>query len=201
MRATITRPRPYVSEFQFRARRRPLEGVRRAGRFARIFVGWAFVGAFTGLFLGLTVPPFFGYHNMVVMSGSMEPAIHTGDIVIVEEIAPTSARIGDVDTFKDPAADRLISHRVRRVHTSEGTTRFVTKGDATNSVQRWSAPVDGTIGRVVIHLWKLGYVLFWVATPLGRMLFLVIPAVALGAVELVRIWRPRNGGRPREAAP
>ena len=36
------------------------------------------------------------------MSGSMQPAIHTGDVVVDESIAPAEARVGDVVTFKDP---------------------------------------------------------------------------------------------------
>jgi signal peptidase len=161
-------------------------------RFVRIVVTSFVVTVLTGLLLILTIPTFFGYRNMVVLSGSMEPTIHTGDIVISRGISPLRAHVGDVVTFRDPAADRLISHRVRSMHVYNGSAHFVTKGDASNAVQKWQVPVDGRIGRVDLRLSRLGYVLGWVTTRWGRMLLVVVPALLLGTVEVVRIWRPRK---------
>jgi hypothetical protein len=44
------------------------------------------------------------------------------------------------------------------------------------------------VGRVILHLWKLGYLLFWVSRPWGRVLLLVIPVLLLGIFEIRRIW-------------
>jgi hypothetical protein len=69
---------------------------------------------------------------------------------------------------------------------------FVTKGDANTSVEHWKINSDGTIGRVQYHVWRLGYVMFWIRSPLGRLGMVVVPALLLGAFELWRIWRPAN---------
>jgi len=37
-----------------------------------------------------------------------------------------------------------------------------------------------------------GFVLVWLQSPLGRLLFLVIPAAALGLLTLYELWWPRR---------
>ncbi len=152
---------------------------------------WAAGGLLLGLCLAITVPYLFGFRSLTVMSGSMVPTLRVGDVVVVQQISPTAARIGDVVTFRDPAdPTRLLTHRVRKIEISDGVVRFVTKGDANTSVESWKVPASGTIGRVVYHVPWIGYALFWIRGRIGRLLLLVIPALLLGAYELWRIWRP-----------
>jgi signal peptidase len=168
-------------------------GRRRLRSFARLGGMAAFgtsAGVAAGLVLALAVPFARGGGAFAVLSGSMEPVIHTGDVVLVGRIAPTDARVGDVVTFRDPeGTGRLITHRVRSVQVRERTVRLVTKGDAANGLQRWSVPADGSLGRVQYRLWKLGYALGWIHGPLGRLLLVAVPAVALAISTLARIWR------------
>jgi signal peptidase len=90
----------------------------------------------------------------------------------------------------------VVTHRVTRLRVSAGFVRFVTKGDANTSVERWQVAADGTIGRVKYRMWKLGYVLDWLDGAMVRIGLVVVPVVLLGVSELVRIWRPRREERP-----
>ena len=187
-------PRPRVD-----LRPRPVRG---GLRFARSLAISFVLAIVTALLVGLTIPALFGFHNFTVMSGSMEPTIHTGDVVVDQQISPLDARIGDIVTFRDPQNhSKLITHRVRRIEVRGGVVSFATKGDASNTVQRWSVPATGHIGRVVLHLWKLGYLLWWVSQPWGRLLLVVIPVLALGVYEIKRIWAPAPKESARELAP
>lgn len=183
----------YARAWKVRARRFT---VRRLVRlFAYLTAGFA-----VGVVGILMVPMAFGYQGFVVLSGSMEPAIGTGDAVMVDSIAPLQARIGDVVTFRspdDPA--RTITHRVVSMTATAGTVKFVTKGDANTGVERWSVPADGTIGRVEFRVPKLGYLTNVIGSRYGRFVFLVIPALLLGVMEVRRIWRPAEKG-PDDAA-
>lgn len=135
------------------------------------------------------------YQPFTVMSGSMQPAIRTGDLVIDEHIAPLEARRGDVVTFVDPMdRRRLITHRVRHLRRQGSRVAFVTKGDANNTVERWSVPVEGRIGRVALRLPKLGYAAAWSRGPAGRLMLVVLPAICLAGIQLHRIWRPAKEG-------
>ena len=164
----------------------------RAIRWARpvlAMVMWTIVGLGFGVVASGAVPALFGMHSMRVLSGSMEPAISTGDVVIVQPIAPVDARVGDVVSFTDPEdRDRIISHRVRSLSVTGTSVAFVTRGDANTGVERWSVPVDGTIGLVRYHIPRLGYLLGWLGTPVAKVALIVVPALLLGAHELRRIW-------------
>ena len=52
--------------------------------------------------LAIAVPLAFGARPYTVLTGSMEPTISPGDVVIDERISPLEARVGDVVTFRDP---------------------------------------------------------------------------------------------------
>jgi signal peptidase I len=152
---------------------------------------WTIGGVLFGLCMAVTLPFFFGIKSLTVLSGSMEPTIHVGDIVVVRQIAPLDARVGDVVTFRDPAdRDKLITHRVRKMSVADGVVAFETKGDANTSVERWKIANDGTIGLVLYRVPKLGYALFYVHGALGRLLLVVVPALLLGGYEIWRIWSP-----------
>lgn len=160
-------------------------------RLAGLLLAWAAVGLAVTLLVALAGSFAFGYRSMTVMSGSMEPAIHTGDVVVNRPIAPAEARVGDVVTFREPGSgSRFITHRVRRVVVRGGRVAFVTKGDANTGMERWSVSAGGEIGRVAHRLPYAGYGLFWARGPLAALVLIAIPGVLLGGLTLVRIWRP-----------
>jgi hypothetical protein len=70
-----------------------------------------------------------------------------------------------------------------------------TRGDANNAPERWSIPADGQVGRVAFRVPKGGYASAYVSKRDIQLMLVVLPALLLGILELVRIWRPG----PREA--
>jgi signal peptidase len=169
---------------------------RRFRGFRRIvgIVGWAMLGALVGLALALAGPYVVGARSFTVMSGSMEPTIHTGDVVVGETISPRAAKPGDVVTFPAPdGSHRLITHRLRSTQMEGGRIKAETKGDANNTVERWQVPADGHIGRVVYRVPRVGYVLASAVSPRGRFLVLVAVILAFTGLALERIWRSSDG--------
>jgi signal peptidase len=160
-------------------------------------LGFAIAGLVAGLALALTAPLPFGFRTLAVLSGSMEPAVHTGDAVVTEGIHPLEARVGDIVTFRDPSrAGRLITHRVRSLRVRSGLVTVTTKGDANNATESWTVPETGTVGRVVYRVPHAGRLLVWSGSPAGRITFVVVPLLLLGVLEIVRIWRtPSEGAR------
>ncbi len=157
---------------------------------------FAAIGALAVAIAGVVLPYALGGRSYTVMSGSMEPRVHTGDVVAEERIAPRRMHSGDIVTFQDPdVPGRMITHRVRSTREHDGLVSVVTKGDANNAVERWTIPVTGQLGRVRYRVAHVGYALAYVRTAPGRLLAVVLPALLLGIIELRRIWR-----RPRETA-
>ena len=178
-------------------------GVRRPMRQGAALAGWGLLGVLVGLTLALAGPYVLGGRSFTVMSGSMEPAIDTGDVVVDETISPRTAKPGDVVTFPAPdGSKRLITHRLRAVSEHGGQVRAETKGDANNTVERWQVPANGHIGRVVYRVPKIGYALATVISPRGRLLLLVVVIVALAGLALERIWRSAGNEQEQpEAGP
>jgi signal peptidase len=138
----------------------------------------------------LIVPSFLGYGSLTVLSGSMEPALRVGDVVVEHRVPPLSLRVGDVVTFRDPAnANRLYTHRVVSLSASDGSVAFVTRGDANTGVERWSVPEGGSVGRVEYRIPLLGYATNRAGSRMGKFALLVVPALLLGVGEVRRIWR------------
>jgi signal peptidase I len=158
------------------------------------FLGMTVAGFAIGIVLALALPLAFDARPLVVLSGSMEPALRTGDVSVVSSIAPLDARPGDIVTFRDPDnSERLITHRVRAMHVQGEAVVFRTRGDANNASERWRVPASGEIGRVVYSIPKLGWVLAYART---KGLFVLILGGALAlllVVELASIWRPEEG--------
>ncbi|HEX9123628.1 MAG TPA: signal peptidase I [Actinomycetota bacterium] len=152
---------------------------------------WTVGGVAFGICMAVTLPLLLGLKSLTVLSGSMSPTIQVGDIVVVKQMSALEARVGDVVTFREPSdPGRLITHRVRKISVADGVVSFETKGDANTSVEEWTVASGGSIGVVLYRVPKLGYVLFHVRGPFGRLLLVVLPALLLGGYELWRIWRP-----------
>jgi signal peptidase I len=165
----------------------------RLARAALTLVIWLALGFAVCLTATIALPTLFGYRALTVVSGSMEPTVETGSVVLDKVIAPLEANPGDVVTFPDPTRDgRLVTHRLRSRRVDGALAYMVTKGDANDAVERWTVPVDGRIGRVAYQVPKLGYARALISTRMLR-LGLLGAALAFGALLLLDVWRPRRG--------
>ncbi len=67
---------------------------------------------------------------VVVLSGSMEPAFHRGDLLFLTNHQDDPIRTGEIVVFKIEGRDIPIVHRVIKLHEKpDGTVKFLTKGD------------------------------------------------------------------------
>lgn len=134
---------------------------------------------------------FAGGSNVSVLSGSMEPALSTGDLAIGLPISPADVRPGQVITYTDPGeSGKLVTHRVRRVALRGDRAELITQGDANRSAETWSMPADGELRRVVAHIPLAGYGLAAASGAAGPLVLLAFPGLLLLVHMLLRIWRP-----------
>src|SRR3990167_10268699 len=89
----------------------------------------------------------------VVESGSMEPAIKTGSVVLIK---PSSIyKIGDVITFegnfKDAKGQKVpTTHRIIEMRVDRGNPVYITKGDANEEPDSKEIPQSQVIGKVYL---------------------------------------------------
>ena len=142
-------------------------------------------------------PIFLGYKVFTVLSGSMEPNIHVGSEVIATPVQADSIREGDVVTFTPPGRPNiLVTHRVVKIITTSDGKAWITKGDANGVADIWQVPVQGKGLKFRFTLPLLGYAFVMLESPIGRVLFIVAPALLLAAVTLNDLWKPRVPAPP-----
>ena len=137
------------------------------------------------LFVGTKVD-MLGYQVKVVQSGSMEPEIMTGGIVV---IAPTTAyAVGDIVTYGNDTRTAVpVTHRIIENAGSEQAPRFITQGDANEDPDPAPIRDRDIIGKVAFTIPYLGFVIEFARTPLGFMLLIGIPALLVVFDELANI--------------
>lgn len=152
---------------------------------SRLVAGFA-----VGLVALLGIAALMGTRPLAVLSGSMEPTVRTGDVVLAERIRAADLRIGDIVTFSDPERPgRLVTHRVRALRAGGDRLAVTTRGDANTALEHWDAPSEAEVGRVRARIPLLGYLTVRLTTPWLRLAFVTLPALLLGAEALRRIWR------------
>lgn len=111
-----------------------------------------------------------GRRLYVVTSGSMSPAIHVGDAVLVRPVdamQAASLKLGDVVTFRAANNPRfLITHRIVAVRSSAAGRRFFeTKGDANGDRDGSVLVPERVVGVVTQVVPRLGSVVVALRTP------------------------------------
>lgn len=120
--------------------------------------------------------------GFVVLSGSMEPAIGTGSVVVVQKALKTFS-VGDVITFKRSGGDP-VTHRVVSVKTENGETFYETKGDANATPDASLVNHTNVLGSVVWTVPHVGKFIALGKTPAGFILMVIIPATLVVYEEL-----------------
>lgn len=116
-------------------------------------------------------------HSFVILSGSMEPDISAGDVVVIDEIDPQRIGEGDVITYERGEEDVPVTHRVIDVREGGAGPVFETKGDANDEPDRSPVPADDVIGRSVLTIPYVGHVVRFANTGVG---FAVLVGAPIG---------------------
>ena len=114
---------------------------------------------------GDSVPMPFGVGVAVVLSGSMEPELSTGDLLLVAE--RESYNVGDVVVFQDRKV--AVTHRIISM---DGDT-VITKGDANNTED---SPINLSQikGQVILAIPFVGYIANILKNPICTLCILAL---------------------------
>lgn len=128
----------------------------------------------------------FGHRMYAVKSGSMEPKIPTGSLVFDEK--SSGYKVGDVITFRIPNNKDTVTHRIVQIKTDlKNDTFYVVKGDANQASDPNPVPKDDVVGKVSHSVPYFGYLVSFVKTLPGLIIFIIIPATIIIYQELVNI--------------
>lgn len=139
------------------------------------------------LFIGSIFPIPGNYKVMTVLSGSMEPVIKTGSIVVAKTF--NNYKIGDIITFELSSASKTpTTHRIVEIEVIDGNPLYTTKGDANNASDRQGVLNNQIVGKVVLNIPFLGYAVNFVKKPIGFLLIIIVPAGMIILDEVKKIY-------------
>ncbi len=151
---------------------------------------YVFLGCIAAIavLLMISIFPIAGnYKLLTVLSGSMEPAIRTGSIVIVKSVG--DYKIGDVITFGEISKTKTpTSHRIFDIKVVSGEPVYITKGDANNGPDQKEIQKKNIVGKVFLDIPYVGYAVNAAKNPFGFMLIIIVPAVVIIYDELRKIF-------------
>ena len=129
--------------------------------------------------LGTAVLRLLGFQFRAVRTGSMEPDLPVGAMVVIKKTPLEDIRVGDDVTFVRDKNLTVVTHRVVAIDRAE--EMLTTQGIANNTLD---APVyyENVLGVVVLSVPGLGYALTWLDSTQGRII--VITAI----IALVLLW-------------
>ena len=145
----------------------------------------AFVVIIALLLISSAFPIPGNFKAMTVLSGSMEPAIKMGSVVIVKPM--DDYKIGDIITFgktKTPT-----THRIHDIRITEGSPSYATKGDANDTPDTKEILQRDIIGKVLFSVPYAGYVVTFAQKPIGFMLIIVVPVTFIIYDEFRKVWK------------
>ena len=133
--------------------------------------------------------PHLGWRVNTVCSGSMEPQLKVGSLVIARPVEPETISVGDIIIFRPTTAGKNpISHRVIGIgHRSP--LYFQTKGDASDVPDPFTVPARNLVGRICLHVPYVGHATEFLKTPFGFVLGLVVPTLIIIVVYVRSIRR------------
>lgn len=146
---------------------------------AALFLG------FSAVLLALFLPG--NWKAMSVQTGSMEPQLSPGDLILVRRQSAADYQVGDVITFVNPAhKSQTVTHRI--VEKAEGPYRtvFTTKGDANATADR-AISENLVIGKQVASVPLLGLVVDFTRTLPGLLMIIWLPALWIIGGETKRL--------------
>ena len=98
-----------------------------------------------------------GYSCFKVITGSMEPELSVGDLILTKRVSASDVEVNDIISFYSQSPGmigNIITHRVvDKLVGEDGTVRLLTKGDANLSMDGYAVTDDNLIGKLI---WESG---------------------------------------------
>lgn len=158
---------------------------------------------FTGISLGLIFLCFIyycllnGFRIFVITSGSMEPAIKSGSMIITQpqaryhhgQVITFYVEKSTHQAFQDSSKNNLVivTHRVVSSLISNGQRSYITQGDANSYPDKTAVSQQYVIGRVWLVIPFVGIFLIWIYSKLGFYFLVLLPVSLIIMMQIKNI--------------
>ncbi|WAA11839.1 signal peptidase I SipW [Fervidibacillus halotolerans] len=135
-------------------------------------------------------PNFFGYQLKAVLSGSMEPGIKTGSLIVVEPVEKTDQfKKNDIITFINEN-NLLVTHRITEVIHNGDQVLYRTRGDNNDSEDLNPVRSQNVVAVYTgITIPYLGYIVQFAQSKNGILYLVILPGVLLIIYSVIMLRR------------
>ncbi len=126
------------------------------------------------------------YHQKVVVTDSMEPTIHVGDMVIIDEsIEKTDLTVGDIIAFNTTInnQDVVVIHYIYSIDRDNSSLTFQTIAEEANTPDDWVLNESDIIGIYRGHVAFIGRIFLFAQSLIGRIV------IALNIIGIYLIYK------------
>jgi signal peptidase I len=138
-----------------------------------------------------------GWSVMIVRSGSMEPAVPVGGLVLAQRVSGQDVRVGDAIAVQRTGGGRPVTvlHRIISLSERDGHRVAQLKGDANPTPDPDPVTLSQPVPRLVLAVPGAGYALSYVRSAAQPSRLLIVGGGALGLWLIWGTGRQRRRGR------
>jgi signal peptidase I len=127
-----------------------------------------------------------GFNFYVVMSGSMEPTIKTGSVVVISE--QNQYNIDDIITVRERNnPNQTFTHRIIDITDTQEDIEYITKGDANETADPDTVLEEQIVGKKTLSIPIIGYLVHFAKQPTGFILMIIVPSIIIATSEVTTI--------------
>ncbi len=115
-------------------------------------------------------PNLLGYKNFIELTGSMEPTLNVGDIIITKETK--EIKENDIISFREK--NSVITHRVFEIYKENGKEYYITKGDANSDTDSELLDKENIEGKYCFKIPFIGKIILFFQKPVGLIILFAI---------------------------
>ena len=142
------------------------------------------------------IPSFFSWKPFIVLTGSMNQEIASGDLAIVKEVDPNTLKEGDIIAFK--VDNIVITHRIVGIRSINNQKQFITKGDNNSTQDEGYVNEEQVEGIYKFKIKRLGDLAMFLQTTKGIVLCLSIPIALLILLQIIQNINNRREMRRKD---
>ena len=137
------------------------------------------------------VPSIGGNAPLIVLTGSVDPTIKAGDLIVTKKVDAKDVKVDDVISFFDPEGNgsSIVTHRVIGIEIDEtsGEIFFRTQGDNNDIADMTPVSEKNLVGRWEgTRFWGLGYVVLFTQSTVGIIVIIAVIVVGIFVYMMIR---------------
>ena len=145
-------------------------------------------------------PSLFGYQFYVIITPSMEPELHVGDVILSKKYNGEQIKEEQVITYLGKEGSyrgKVVTHEVVKVEEINGETQITTKG-LKNNLEDPSITKEDVLGIMLHKTVVFGLVYRVISSTPGFILLILLPLLVLIGSEIYRLAKILHGDEDEE---